>query len=173
MKGMGPQEVARLGLLGGAAVMLFMLEGLAPRPLPWMKLGLGNLPVLLALLLYGGVPALAVSSIKLLVGGLLSGGLGGPAFVVGGGAGLASLGVMVLVRRAWPGLFSPVGLSIWGALAHQVSQLVLAYLYIGQAGLFSLLPLFLFSGLASGLLIGLMAGWTWELLRRNGWLRQG
>lgn len=164
MKKMAVRDIARLGLLGSMAVILFVLEGLVPRPLPWMKLGLGNLPVLLALLEYGAAPALGVSAVKLLVGGLLSGGLGGPAFVISVGAGLASLSAMAGVRRLSAEVFSPIGLSILGALVHQVVQLFLAWCYIGQEQLFSLLPLFLLTGLASGFLIGLLALWCREKL---------
>ena len=70
-----PRDVARLGLMASAAIVLFAFESLVPKPLPWMKLGLGNLPVLVALVSFGGGPALAVSAIKLVAGGLLSGGL--------------------------------------------------------------------------------------------------
>ena len=167
-----PSDVARLGLLASAAIVLFVFEALAPRPLPWMKLGLGNLPVLLSLLSFGSGPALAVSSIKLVVGGLLSGGFAGPAFIIGGGAGLVSWLVMALIKRYTGRLFSVVGLSIWGALAHQLCQLLLAYAYIGQSGLFSLLPLSLISALLSGGLIGLLAWWTLHQLQKIGWFNR-
>ena len=153
-----PRDVARLGLMASAAIVLFAFESLVPKPLPWMKLGLGNLPVLVALVSFGGGPALAISAIKLVAGGLLSGGFAGPAFVIGGGAGLASWLVMV---------------AVWGALAHQLSQLALASGYIGHSSLFALLPLALFSALVSGGAIGLLAWWTLEQLKKIGWLDQG
>ena len=171
MKSIQTRQLTRLGLIGSIALILFVLEALAPRILPWMKLGLGNLAILLALLLYGFTAALGVSIVKLLVGGLISGSLGGPAFIVGGGAGIASLVFMTGVRGIMPGIFSPVGLSILGALIHQLTQLVLAsYLYIGQGGLFSFLHLFLVWGLISGAVIGLLAYWTLEKVRVHGWL---
>ena len=170
MKSMAVRDIARLGLMSSTAVILFVLEALVPKPLPWMKLGLGNLPVLVALLVYGIGAGLGVSAVKLLVGGLLSGGLGGPAFVIGGSAGLASLFVMAAVRRLSGETFSPVGVSIWGALTHQLVQLLMAALYVGSTGIFSLLPLFILSGLLGGGLIGLLAFWTREKLAqiRNG-----
>ncbi len=172
MKSMPPRYLARLGLMGSVALILFIFDALAPRILPWTKLGLGNLAVLLTLLLYGAGPAFGVSMVKLLVGGLISGSLGGPAFVIGGGAGGASLLLMAAVRRVYPGLFSPVGLSIMGALTHQLTQLILAsYLYIGQVGLFAFLHLFLLWGLLSGAVIGLMVFWTFEKIQLNGWLK--
>jgi heptaprenyl diphosphate synthase len=125
---------------------------------------LGNLPVLLTLLLYGAAPALAVSGVKVLVGGLLSGALAGPGFVIGGGAGMASLGVMFAGLRLGRETFSPVGLSVLGAVAHQLVQLLLAWAYVGRAELLSLIPLSLLTGLVSGFLIGLLARWSRDRL---------
>lgn len=125
-----------------------------------MKLGLGNLPVVLGLSFYGSSAALAISLLKLFLGGLLSGALAGPSFFIGGVAGLCSWMVMAVVWKWGRPYFSEVGLSVWGALTHQLSQLAVAYIYIGQAALFSLLPLALLSALLSGMLIGLLAYWV-------------
>lgn len=151
-----PARVAHLGLLCAMALILVLVESAVPRPLPWMKLGLGNAVVLAALLLLGGPAAVAVGLVKLLLGGLLSGGLAGPAFVIAAAAGSASLAAMAGVRAVAPRLLSPVGLSVAGAVAHQVTQLAVAAVYLGHDGLWSLLPLFLASGLVSGLLTGLI-----------------
>lgn len=160
----GSGRVAHLGMLTAAALVLFLVESAVPRPLPWMKLGLSNAAVLVALLLFGTGPAAAVSTLKLLVGGLLGGGLGGPAFVIGGSAGLASLAAMAALRVGAPRLLSPVGLSVAGALAHQVVQLGVAAVYLGHPGLYALLPLSLVSGVASGLLTGLATYYCAERL---------
>lgn len=148
-------RLTRVALLTAMALILFLVESALPRPLPWMRLGLGNAPVLAALLLFGPGAAIIVALAKVLLGGLLSGGLGGPAFVIGGTAACTSVAAMILVRRLCPGLFSPVGVSLAGALTHQVTQLVVAAGYLGHAGLFNLLPMFLVSGVCSGLLTGL------------------
>jgi heptaprenyl diphosphate synthase len=154
------RRLTRIGLLAAAAVVLFVFEGLAPRPLPWMKLGLGNLPVMLALMGYGPLAALAVSVLKLFIGGLLSGSLANPAFFIGAGAGMCSWLVMSVARALGKSIFSAVGLGIWGALTHQLAQLALAYIYIGQWGMWTLLPVALLGGLISGILIGLLAHWV-------------
>ena len=120
------RRLTRTGLLAAAAVVLFIFEGLAPRPLPWMKLGLGNLPVMLALMSYGPLAALSVNVIKLFIGGLFSGSLANPAFFIGAGAGMCSWSVMSAARSVGGGVFSAVGLGIWGAVTHQIAQLVLA-----------------------------------------------
>lgn len=158
--------LARLALVAGTAVVLFVVEAAVPRPLPWMKLGLGNGAVLLALMLFGVRQAFVVAGIKIVVGGLLTGGLAGPAFAIGAGAGMASLSIMGLARQAPGWLFSTIGISIMGAVSHQGAQLLLAYVYIRQPGLFSLLPLFLVGGLLSGGLIGLIVHWILQGLTR-------
>ncbi len=154
------RRLTRIGLLAAAAVVLFVFEGLAPRPLPWMKLGLGNLPVMLALMGYGPLAALAVSVLKLFIGGLLSGSLANPAFFIGAGAGMCSWLIMSSARVLGRSIFSAVGLGIWGAVTHQLAQLALAYIYIGQWGMWTLLPVALLGGLISGILIGLLAHWV-------------
>lgn len=163
-------RLTRLGLLGSAALILFLLEGMVPRPLPWMRLGLGNAAVLLALLTQGTGAGLVVAAIKAVGGGFLSGGFANPAFVIGGGAGLASVLAMGLCRRLTGALFSPVGLSIIGALVHQTAQLGLAYLlYVRQESLWGLLPFFLLVGLCSGGLTGLLVAWV--MARLQAWSR--
>ena len=161
--------VARLGMLASLAVILYVLEFLAPRPLPWMKLGLGNVPVLLALLVFGAWQAAAVCLVKLGIGGLVSGGFASPVFAIGAGAGVASLAAMAVVHRLTPGLFSPVGLSILGAVVHQLCQLCLAFFYVRHAFLFSLLPIFLATGLVSGAITGVLVYWALDKLRALGW----
>ena len=52
---LGTRKLTRLGLLTAMALILFLVEATLPRPLPWMKLGLGNAAVLAALLLFGAV----------------------------------------------------------------------------------------------------------------------
>jgi heptaprenyl diphosphate synthase len=173
-KGGVVKSVAHLGLLGSLAVILFMVETLVPRLLPSMRLGLGNAAVLLALLLYGWRAGLTVSLVKILLGGLLSGGLFGPAFVIGGGAGLASMTVMGGTHQWMRGRFSPIGLSVLGAVTHQSVQLALAYgIYIRSESLLALLPLFWVGGLLSGGVIGILVYWVVEKLRVNGWVARG
>jgi heptaprenyl diphosphate synthase len=151
------RRLTRLAMLAALALVLFLVETALPRPLPWMRLGLSNSAVLAALLLFGAGPALVVACTKLLVGGLLSGSLGGPAFVIGSIAGITSLVAMALFWRLAPRLFSPVGLSVLGAVVHQCVQLMVAATYLGHAGLYTLLPMFLVSGVLTGTLTGFAA----------------
>ena len=160
--------ITRIAMCAGFALILFLFEALAPRILPWMKLGLGNLVTMLVLLVYGFPAAVSVAVVKLVVGGLVTGSLAGPAFVIGGAAGLASLTVMALALRL--AVFSVIGLSVLGAITHQLLQLLLARVYLGIEGLTHFLPLFLAWGLFSGGVVGLTVYWVVEKLRSAGLL---
>ena len=162
---MTTRDLTRLALLCAVALILFVFEAAAPRPLPWLKLGLGNVAVLMALLLYDFRGAFAVTAIKILVGSLVTGAFAGPSFVLASGAGLASLLLMAGGRRMASNRLSAVGLSILGAGAHQVTQLLLASIYLGHPGLLGLFPLFVVSGIVSGGLTGVVAHFAVQRLR--------
>ena len=159
------KSLARLGFLASAGLILFLLESIAPRPLPWIKLGLGNLPVVMALEMFGGLPAMAVSLVKVCGASLISGGFASPTFVIGGVSSLVSVSAMSISRWSAPRCFSVVGISVLGAVTHQLSQLVVAFLYLQNEGLFSFAPLFMLTGLVTGFAIGLIAHFCLARLR--------
>ena len=162
---MTTRDLTRLALLAAVSLILFVLEAAAPRPLPWMKLGLGNVAVLMALMLYDLRGALAVASIKILVGGLVTGAFAGPSFALAAGAGITSLLFMAGGQWLAGQKLSAVGLSVLGAGAHQVSQLLLASIFLGHPGLLGLLPLFVVSGIVAGGLTGIVAHFAVQRLQ--------
>ncbi|MBL7075157.1 Gx transporter family protein [candidate division KSB1 bacterium] len=158
------QKLTRLCALIALGLILFIFESFLPRPLPWVKVGLANLATLLALYWFGFGEALVVVVIRVGVGGLMLGTLFNPAFLFALGGGVIATLVMGGVRKTMPN-FGVVGVSIWGALAHNLTQLGLAYLlFIRGAGIFYLLPMFLFSSLFAGVVIGVVALFILERL---------
>ena len=154
----------RIALLGAISATLFVFEGLAPRPVPWMKVGLGNIPVVAVLFIYGPLAALIVCSLKLILGGLVGGLVAGPTFVISIGGTCVSWCVMSLCYRIRLLDLSPIGISIWGACAHQVTQLAIAYVFVGQYAIFSLFPIALLTATITGMLIGFLVCWVLGLL---------
>ena len=160
------RRTAEIALLIAVGLILFVFESYVPRPLPWVKLGLGNVATVLALLLYGPGAAFEVTALRVILGSLFVGALLSPTFLLALGGGVTAATTMSIVRRLWGDRFSPVGLSIWGALGHNAAQLTLAYLVlVRSSGLFSLIPMFLLSSVFAGGLIGLLAH---LILRRVG-----
>lgn len=119
-------------------------------PLPGVKLGLANIVTLVALYLMGPKAAFAILIPRCIFGAVFGGGITGLAFSLTGG--LLAMGVMCLARKL--PFFSVYGVSILGAAAHNIGQILAAMVlmhsvYIG-AYLPYLLVVALFTGFATG-----------------------
>lgn len=118
-------------------------------PLPGVKLGLANIVTLVALYLLGWKQTLSIVLIRCVLGSLF-GSLTGLLFSLTGG--LLSLGIMTLCKRF--SVFSIYGISILGAAAHNIGQILAAMglmrsVYVG-ANLPYLLLIGIFTGTATG-----------------------
>ena len=148
-------KMMQLSILVALGAMLFILENMIPMPLPWIRLGLANVVTLLAIYWWGLKEATFIVILRVILGGLLSGRFLTPAFVLALSGGIASLFIMVLIHRYASKLFSIIGISLWGAIFKNTVQLALvAFIYVKNIGIFSMLPLILFSTLFSGIITG-------------------
>jgi len=165
---MSSRDIARLGLLTGLALALYVLESALPRPLPWLRLGLSNAFILAILLAYGLKLALSISIIRTLAGSLVIGSFLGPGFIISISASIMSCVAMGVAWYAGKRVMGAVGISIIGALAHNLTQLCVAYLlFIRRVELFFLVPVFLFLSAGTGLVTGLAAHLIHERMTRN------
>ncbi len=139
------------------AVLFFILESVIPKPIPFLRIGLANVFVLLLLVQLDFVSALVVTVTKVFVGNLFSGLIFTPLMLFSLIGSLVSLLIMWIVYHLQI-RFSLIGISICGAVAHLFTQLVLGYfLFIQTTKIFSLIPLLLIIGLVSGLITGILA----------------
>ena len=145
-----------MGILASAASVLFTIESLIPSPLPWFRLGLANAVSLLALRWWGFREALIIFLVRLMVGSLLVGRLISPIFFFSLSGGIAALFPMAFLMRWHERFFSLIGISIAGAVCHNVVQLSVAYVYVKQLTLFRLIPIFMINGMLAGMLIGFL-----------------
>lgn len=149
------QRIALVGLLTAAALVLSLVESLAP-PIPGMppggKLGLSNLATMLAAREIGLFPSLAIAAVK---AGFTFLTRGSTAFLLSLCGGLLSAATGYLLLRLPKQPFGPIGLGICCALMHNAGQLLAALLLMGPAMLYYLpfLALFsVFSGSVTGIL---------------------
>jgi heptaprenyl diphosphate synthase len=153
----------------GAALCLFLasVEYAIPKPLPFLRLGLSNLPLLVALDLLPLPQFLLLVALKILGQSVIQGSLFSVLFIFSLCGSLASALVMLGARRALGGAVSLVGVSVLGALASNLAQLALArYLVFGKAA-WLIAPPFLGVGLVTSAVLGGLA----ELYRRrSAWL---
>lgn len=156
----GARRLARTGALFALALALSILENTlfplgAVLPVPGAKLGLANLAVLAALELDGLGTAAAVSLLRVISAGLLLGALGAPAFWLSLGGALAGLAGMWMARHL-PGI-SVIGVSIAGAVCHNLGQLASLALVIPGATAFFLVPWLILLGIPAGSITGWLA----------------
>ena len=124
-----------------------------PVPVPGIKLGLANLVIIIALYRMGFKYAFTINMVRIVAAGLLFSGVFGMIYSLAGG--ILSIIVMYLLYRT--GLFSMVGISMAGGVCHNLGQLLTACLLLSNTGILSYFSVLLFSGIISGIAIGIIA----------------
>ena len=145
------RNLVLLSLLVALAIALRGLEALIPNPLPWVRIGLANIMTLLAILLFGLKAGMLLTVLRVLMASLMFGTFLSPPFLISLISGIASTTVMGLSDRYGKRMFSPIGLSVLGAVTHNTVQLLVAYaLIIRQVHIFYLFPVLAFIGILTG-----------------------
>lgn len=148
------RRVTNLALLVSIGLVLGIIESMFPPllPVPGAKLGLANIATVIALYLFGPRMALEVTVLRSLLGGLLRGSVVG-LFLSFSGA-VASTLVMIAVYLLLDRYLSIIGVSVTGALTHNVVQLAAAFLLVQHAALFYYLPYLVLISVPTGLFVG-------------------
>lgn len=153
------------------AMIAFLLEGLVPPPVPavpWAKLGLSNIFVLMTLFVTGAPYALVVLLAKCLLGGIFAGFL---SLWYSLSAGFVSLLAGLLLYRFCNRFFSLPAISAVCAALHNAVQVVMAVVLMGSTGLWYFLPLSAAIGLATGTVTGALAWFCLRFLRKFAYFR--
>ncbi len=151
-------------------IVLYVLEGFFPPlvPVPGAKLGLSNILVLFTMLFLGYGAGIFLAIARSVLGSFIAGTLLAPGALLSLAGGLGSALVVALALKKFRPAVGLVGVSILGAITHNVTQLVVAYfLFVQISGLFYYLPFMLIVGLISGLITGLIAVYLFERLGRE------
>ena len=153
---MSAKRVAQFGLLTAMALILSYVDHLVPPLLsgaPGVKLGLGNTVLLYAVYIMEGRSAWLLMVLKV---GLTTILFGNPAAAIYSFAGgILSLIAMQLMHRV-KGM-SIVGVSVCGAVFHNVGQMIAASLSTSTRALMGYLPVLLIAAVITGVLTGLVA----------------
>ena len=119
-------------------------------PLPGVKLGLANIVTLMALYLLGPKYAFAILIPRCIFGAVFGGGITGLLFSLTGG--VLAMAVMVLARKI--PIFSVYGVSIFGAAAHNIGQILAAMVLMNSVYIGAYLPYLLIVALFTGFATG-------------------
>ena len=150
---MSSRRLARYALLTALAMALSWLESLVPLAgavPPGVKLGLTNLVVIFALYRMSLRDAAVISLIRVVLVAFTFGNSYSFAYSLAGAA--LSLAVMALLKRS--GKFSLLGVSVAGAVSHNIAQVLVAMAVMETSRLAWYLPVLLVSGIAAGVFVG-------------------
>jgi heptaprenyl diphosphate synthase len=149
------QRIALCGLLVSLMLVLGYIESLIPVPtvVPGIKLGLSNGVLLFALYLLDIPTAFVLMVLKVVLSGLLFGGVSAMMYAFAGG--LVSMIAMSLLSRV-KGIH-PVTVSMVGGVAHNVGQVGLAMVMLHTSQLMYYMAILMLVGLGTGAVTGVVA----------------
>ena len=148
-------RAAYVGVFAALAIVLSYLESLIPVfvAVPGVKLGLANAVIVVILYKIGAREAFLVNIVRIAVTGLL---FGNPVmFFYSLCGGMVSYAVMFALKKSK--LFSVAGVSVAGAVSHNLAQVSLACFLLENGSIAYYMAVLLITGAVSGFMIGLLS----------------
>jgi len=144
-----------IAIFGAFCLFLCAVEYMIPKPLPFFRIGLANLPLMLACNLFSFPSFLVLVCIKVFGQALITGTLFSYVFLFSAAGTFLSALCMYFLCRVFSGKrISFIGIGTAGALISNLSQLFLAYYFIFRENVFYIAPPFLAAGLVTGIVLG-------------------
>jgi heptaprenyl diphosphate synthase len=156
-----------VAFLGAICLFLSAIEYMIPKPIPFLRVGIANLPILISLDLLPVPLLLLVVVLKVIGQGLIGGTLISYVFLFSATGSFASACAMILIRRIFGSRMSLVGVGVLGALFSNMAQIILARLLIFGEGAWIIAPPFLALGTITATVLGIFAE---SFVARSRWL---
>ena len=151
------KRTALLGMVTSVALVLAYLEAILPpvsTAVPGIKMGLPNLAIIFVLYRFGLKDAAVVSALRLFIVALLFGNVMTLAYSAAGA--VLSLALMGILKKT--DKFSSVGVSVVGAVMHNLGQILVAIFLFETVQLGYYMIVLSVTGSIAGVLIGIGAG---------------
>lgn len=161
------KKIAVLGVITSVALILAYLEALLPplwSAVPGIKMGLPNLVIIFVLYRYGFKEAAVVSGLRLFIVAMLFGNVMTLAYSAAGA--VLSLTLMAIFKKI--DRFSTTGISVTGAVAHNLGQILVAVFLFDTIQLGYYMIILAITGTVAGIFIGIGAN---ILIRRSSSLK--
>ncbi len=148
-------------------MFLSAIEYMIPKPVPFLRVGIANLPILVSVDLLPVPLLLLVVVLKVLSQGIIGGTLFSYVFLFSAAGSFASALAMLGTRRLFGAHITLVGVGVIGALFGNVAQIVLARLLIFGESAWLIAPPFIGLGSITAVLLGIFAE---RFAERSQWL---
>ncbi|OPJ56366.1 Gx transporter family protein [Alkalithermobacter paradoxus] len=151
------RKLVIIAIFVSQAMALHIIESSIPNPLiaisPGAKLGLSNIITLTSLKIFGFKESLLILVLRIALS-TLWGSMSSFLFSLVGG--VLSLVAMATLLKLLKERLSIIGVSIVGAIFHNIGQLLVASIVIQNINIFIYLPVLLLSSIPTGLFIGIV-----------------
>ncbi len=146
-----------ISVLVAQGMILSFIESMLPIPffVPGAKLGLANIITLTAIYMLTFKQATAVVLLRVILTAATFGSLS--TFLYSFAGGVFSLLIMAAVLKVFRNDISLIGVSVLGAVAHNMGQLMVATFMIHNILMLSYLPLLLIAAVPTGIFVGIVA----------------
>ncbi len=149
------KRIALFAMFIALAFVFSYLESLVPFNIgiQGIKLGLANIVVVTAMYILSERDAFFISVVRIVLSGLTFGGVSTLIYSLAGG--ILSFAVMTLAKKCKK--LSVTGVSVLGAIAHNIGQIAVAGAVMGTYRIVYYLPVLLVSGAVTGVVIGILS----------------
>lgn len=146
-----------ISVLVAQGMILSFIESMLPIPffVPGAKLGLANIITLTAIYMLTFKQATAVVLLRVILTAATFGSLS--TFLYSFAGSVFSLLIMAAVLKVFRNDISLIGVSVLGAVAHNMGQLMVATFMIHNILMLSYLPLLLIAAVPTGIFVGIVA----------------
>ena len=160
-------QMTLCAILISMALVLSYIERFIPLqmliPLPGIKLGLANIVTLMALYFLGEKNAFTILILRCILGSAFGGGISGLAFSMTGG--ILAMTVMCVFKRCR--MISVYGVSVLGAAAHNIGQILVAVFLMDSVYVVGYLPYLLVVSVFTGMATGSVCAGVFRILKTN------
>lgn len=167
MKSVSTRKLVVLSLMVAYSLALYILETFIPNPLiaffPGAKLGLSNIITLICLMNFGFKDTFKILTIRIVLSSMFAGPASTILFSIAGGY-LSLIGMQFAIKLKG---FSTIGISMFGAILHNIGQLLVASIIIVNLATMSLLPMMLGASLVTGIFIGIVVKYANPIMKSH------
>ena len=161
-----PEVRKTLALLGALCLFLSTIEFMIPKPMPFMRIGIANLPLMLALDIFPFPVFLVLIGIKVVGQALVTGTMFSYIFLFSLVGTMLAAVSMYGLRRSLGGRVSFIGVGTLGAMMSNIAQMALAWVFLFGNTVRFIAPPFFAAGLITGVTLGIFCE---VFVRRSTW----
>lgn len=160
------QKLTFIALLVAQGLVLHIFERMLPVPFitPGAKLGLTNIITLISLYIFNFTEVFIIIILRVILSTFLGGTLSMFLYSIAGG--ILSFLAMYVMKKLGKDNVSIIGISMMGAVFHNIGQIIVAGLVIENVMIVSYLPVLIVAAVGTGFFIGLTAKFLLPFLKR-------